>query len=360
MVGLFDLGDYKRRKERADESATGPRAFPVVFADVIFDGRKQKLRFEPVLLDGGHVFIAFRPENHGPEFNLIVGRRDPEGTGCVPIEMETERAFKPASWLKDACTGVESGAFGRLQIEQSSMELLYVFFALDGQINTVEYQFYLDGSYGNFMARVRADYDPFPEIEVWASPEDAPDLLLELDESEFLAHLEREKADYGSVCGISANWNNWDFDEKHALLPDFEIQIERELLPLMRAVVWSDPSLGVGNSIQSATATAKPFWRRPRFWVKPDEDQGETFHFDKRFEKRIEKIWPHIVACFLPRFETLERTEVHPAVLHWMNYRGAYLIEFDVPNAHEHLEARLLLRDFLYQKGVSLDKLERE
>lgn len=357
-MGLFDLSEYKKKKQRADESATDPRAFPVALSEVLFDGRKQTLRFEPVLLDGGHVFIAFRPEKHGPEFNLIVGRGDAKGRDYVPIEVETERAFKPEAWLKDARSGVEEGVFGRLRVEQSPMELRYGFFASNGQMQTVEYQFYMDGNYGNFMASRTAQYDPWPEVEAWAAPADAPTLLLELDETEFLAHLEREKADFHSIYGISSRWNEMSFEEKHALLPDFEKEIEREIVPLMRAVVWSEPSLGRGGMLQFVSESEKPFWRRPRFWIKPDRDKGETLYFDKRFETRILKIWPHIVARFLPRFESLDKEEVHPAVLHWMKYRGAYLIEFEMPNAHEHLEARLLLRDFLFERGVSLEKLE--
>ncbi|BCM89931.1 hypothetical protein IAD21_01781 [Abditibacteriota bacterium] len=65
-MGLFDLDEYQQRRKRADESATPPRSFPLAYANVHFNGQKQKLHFAPFLLDGRHIFISFRPENAAP------------------------------------------------------------------------------------------------------------------------------------------------------------------------------------------------------------------------------------------------------------------------------------------------------
>ncbi len=373
-MGLFDLDEYKRKKKRADESATAPRAFPVAFADALFDGRSQKLRFEPVLLDGGHVFISFRPEDADAKHDLIAGggnsfyQERPE-LPDVPeaLLVQTNDAFSPDKWLKRAANAVGAGHFGRLVVEQNGHQSFdYHFFGSTGVVNTEHYLMILDGSWGRFLAHHKADYDPNPNSLFWAKSDEAADLLIRLDANEFALHLEHQLADVTSIYSISSRWEDMDFEEKHALLPDWEKQIERDIVPLMRAVVWSDPLLSFDDQIvrsptpSNPSQPGQPFWRRPRFWIKPDRDKGEAFHLAERFEKRILKIWPHIVAQFWPQIETLQRSEVHPAVLYWMEYRGAYLVKFESPNAHEHLESRLLLRDFLFRKGVSLDAIDAE
>lgn len=70
---------------------------------------------------------------------------------------------------------------------------------------------------------------------------------------------------------------------------------------------------------------------------------------------RIRALWPHLSAPFT-LLVAGQKANFHSAGLHWMRFRGAYLVEFEQPNAHEHLEARLLLREH----GVELDVLERE
>ena len=369
-VGLFDLDDYKKKKARADESATPAREFPVAFAEVFFNGRKQTLRFQPVLFDGGHVFVGFRPENLGEEHELIAGGGE---APMIPFNdggeaknlpqallVHIEQAFKAKSWLPLAAKAVESGQFGRLIVEETGrdfLSVLYHFYASTGAVVTEHYQVFLDGHRGRFFASHKADYDPNPQ-PYWAESEAAGKVLSSLDADEFARNLELQKAEPFSVYGLSSRWPEMTFAEKHALLPPIEREIERELLPLMRAVVWSDASFSNGAPLQNPRELQKPFWRRPRFWVEPEADEiGDVLALDERFTKRIRALWPHLHAYFAPL--VADKNDIHPAVAHWMRYRGAYIVEWQQPNAHEHLEARLLLRDFLAGRNISLDNLER-
>jgi len=370
-VGLFDLDDYKAKKARADESATPAREFPIAFAEVFFDGRKQTLRFQPVLFDGGHVFIGFRPENLGEEHELIAGggkspwispnywddERELPQAALVP----TPQAFDSRDWLQDAVNGVEEGEFGRLTVENTGdnfISVLYSFYSSVGAIMAEHYRVYLDGHNKRMSDRERPLFDPNPR-PYWASPQEAAKLLASLDADEFAQYLELQKADPNSVYGLSSRWQEMTFAQKHALLPPMEQEVEREILPLMRALVWSDSSFSNGALLQNARELQKPFWRRPRLWVEPDSAQiGDVMALDERCARRIQALWPHLHAHFAPLVS--DKADIHPAISHWMRYRGAYIVEWQQPNAHEHLEARLLLRDFLANRGVSLDVLERK
>jgi len=370
-VGLFDLDDYQAKKARADESATPAREFPVAFAEVFFNGRKQTLRFQPVLFDGGHVFIGFRPEELGEEHELIAGggeappisfnKRDEANTLPQALLVDTERAFKVKSWLESATQGVESGQFGRLVVEETGsnfLSILFHFYGSTGAVVTEHYQIFLDGHRGLIYAERKSDYDPEPRT-YWANPQEAASLLLSLDADEFARHLELQKADPSSVYGLSSRWQEMTFAQKHAMLPPIEREIEREILPLMRAIVWSDSAFSNGAPLQSARELQSPFWRRPRLWVEKDADEiGDIMALDERCARRIRALWPHLHAHFAPLVSDV--TDIHPAIEHWMRYRGAYIVEWQQPNAHEHLEARLLLRDFLANRGVSLDVTERK
>lgn len=369
-MGFFDLDDYRVKKDRADESATAPRAFPVALAEATFDGRKQTLRFQPVLFDGGHVFISFRPQEKQPSHDLIAGGGDTptvsfnsSGEEDIPqaLLVPTERAFHPKSWLSQAVQAVERGHFGRLIVDGTSfLSVVYHFYSSMGLVVSEHYQVFRDGHRGLFYASQRADFDPSPDQEAWAKPEDAALLLARLNADEFALHLERERADLNSIYGISSRWNEMSFEEKSAMLPPIETAIGEELVPLMRALVWSDPILSSGASLRSPHELQRAFWRRPRFWIEPDaEPTGDIMALNKRFARRIRVLWPHLSAAFAPLVAG-QSADVHPAVLHWMRYRGAYIVEFEQPNAHEHLEARLLLRDWLRERGVELDVLERE
>ena len=362
-MGLFDLDDYKAKKARADESATPPREFPIALAEVLFDGRTQTLRFQPVLFDGGEVFIGFRTEDSEEEF-IVGGGGYQASKGSldevpVALHITTNKSFDPANWLARVVRAVENGHFGRLFVEEPSGKqenYLFHFFGSTGAVDTAHYHHYLDGSRG--LAHRKASYDPSPRYGYWANPQEATKLLLSLDADEFALHLELQKADPNSVYGLSSRWDDLSFAQKHAMLPPMEQGIERELLPLMRAIVWSDSSFSNGDPLQSARELQKPFWRRPRLWVAPDGAEiGDILALDERFTKRIRTLWPHLHAYFAPLVSY--QTDIHPAISHWMRYRGAYIVEWEQPNAHEHLEARLLLRDFLANRGLSLDVLER-
>jgi len=368
-VGLFDLDDYKAKKARADESATPAREFPVAFAEVFFNGRKQTLRFQPVLFDGGHVFIGFRPEDLGEEHELIAGGGDAPPLASKKVDeakalpqallVNTRRAFKIKSWLSLARQAVESGQFGRLVVEETGsnfLSILYHFYVSTGAVVTEHYHTYKDGFRGFGYASRKADFDPIG-VSYWANSQEAASLLASLDAEQFALYLEIQKADPNSVYGLSSRWHEMTFAQKHAMLPLVEQEIERELLPLMRAIVWSDSSFSNGAPLQSARGLQKPFWRRPRLWVEPDSAEiGDVMALDERLKRRIRALWPHLHAYFAPLVSN--KTDIHPAISHWMRYRGAYIVEWQQPNAHEHLEARLLLRDFLAKRGVSLDILE--
>jgi len=369
-VGLFDLDDYQTKKTRADESATPSREFPVALAEVFFDGRKQTLRFQPVLFDGGHVFIGFRPENLGEEHELIAGgggapfdlfrQRGEERTFPQALLILTEEAFQPQSWLERAIQAVDKGLFGRLIVEETGFKFLSILFHFHnsaGAVMTEHYQNITDGNMGYFSALQQTDFDPRPRT-YWAKFEEAGEILISLNADEFARYLELQKAEPFSVYGLSCRWAEMTFAQKHALLPPVEQEIERELLPLMQAIVWSDASFSNGAPLQSAKELQKPFWRRPRLWVAPDSAEvGDVLALDERFKRRIHALWPHLHTYFAPL--VAGKTDIHPAISHWMRYRGAYIVEWQQPNAHEHLEARLLLRDFLANRGVLLDVLER-
>ncbi len=49
-----------------------------------------------------------------------------------------------------------------------------------------------------------------------------------------------------------------------------------------------------------------------------------------------------------------------PGAASWIRVRAGHLIEIGALAHHEHLEARLLLRDWLRKRGVELDVLERK
>lgn len=369
-VGLFDLDEYQAKKARADESAIPPREFPVAFAEVFFNGRKQTLRFQPVLFDGGHVFIGFRTLDSEEESTrqLIAGGGNMfwgESADLTEVPeallVETERSFDSESWLGQAVKAIEHNHFGCMIIEVPEDKYDFYLYKFFGSTGAVKVEVYLTGTDGNrrpYRPENDIDYDPRPRHKYWANPQEAASLLLSLDADKFAQYLELQKADPSSVYGLSSRWQEMTFAQKHAMLPPIEREIERELLPLMRAVVWSDSSFSNGAPLQSARELQRPFWRRPRFWVETEADEiGDILALNERLTQRIGALWPHLHAHFAPL--VTHKTDIHPAVSHWMRYRGAYIVEWQQPNAHEHLESRLLLRDFLAERGVSLDVLER-
>lgn len=204
-------------------------------------------------------------------------------------------------------------------------------------------------------AQFSADYDPKLRARLWCEPREAAEILLVTDEEGFTGFLQSERAQHAPAVRLAQAWPSLPLEERRAHLPLAERAIEREVRALMRAIFWSDPN---AQTADLGGRRGKAFWRRPRLAVSPDDSIG-TLIFDSPAHKaRMEQLWAHVAPHFAASV-AVDPFDLHPSAAHWMSCGGAYFVQLSHPTLHEHLEARLLLRDWLRARGVELDDLER-
>lgn len=367
-MGIFDLSAFQPLKRRADESARAPQQHPDQRVEAKWNAELCSLDLELVPLDGYQAFVAFSPPDQ-PKQRFFVGEaldardvwneRVPQALRVLPATHT-----KNASWTSPIIAAIESGSFGRMRVvEHAGASATYDFFSSTGSVFSWDYIEYDDGIGPQLAAMASPDYDPQTSSVLWCEPLDAKQLLLELSEDEVFTFLDLPDEQASESVKLARRWPHLTHDERREFLPPVELQIEDEVVSLMRAVLHSDSLWDDANFAQKH-ADFRALWRHPRFCIAAHEEKTRTdlqtnLGFDlKPISPRLNRLWNTIIRYMEARVR-LEDFTIPACAARWMRVRGGYILETGAPTQHEHLESRLVLSEFLARHGESLDKLEQ-
>ena len=368
-MGIFDLSAFQLLKRRADESAKAPQPLPTQRAEAKWNGKLCSFELELVPLDGYQAFVAFSPPDQ-PNQRFFVGEAlsaTDVWNEAVPQALRVLPAThtEDASWTSPIVAAIESGSFGRMRVvEHAGASATYDFFSSTGTVFSWDYIEYDDGIGPGRAAMASPDYDPQTSGVLWCEPRDAKRLLLELSEDEVFALLDLPDEKASESVLLARRWPKMTHDERRQFLPPVELQIEDEVVSLMRAVLHSEPLWNDANFAQKH-ADFRALWRHPRFCIAAREPTTRTnlqsnLGFDlKLISPRLNRLWNTIIRHVEARLR-LEDFTLPACAARWMRVRGGYISETGAPTQHEHLEARLVLSEFLARHGESLDKLEQQ
>ena len=365
--------------------------------------------FEPLEIYGTWL-VTFRPQDAPAERALVVAQPAEkeflsEITGdqfvsLEPLELEwfdtDERA--PA-WLERCVELVENRCYGRLEVESrgEDSDCHGQLYGADGWRTKHFYESSLSiGSYLRHTSAVLNDphYDQEMYQDPWCEAERAPEWLQTMDGAQFRGHIAQISNDANTLLGSARLWKVFSVEQRVAALPALEREIEAEVCRVMQWVLWSEPSLRTAADAQDNPHIRDCLWRRPRFiarpeplfghffydaswwvWVAPNysqfllgddaaddaEGKDETEH-PPDAEPRLRAIWSHVERAMAPQIAQLQALgALHPSVAYWCHFRGAYVVQADVPTAHEKLESHVALSEWLHERaGVELSDIESD
>ncbi|BCM93449.1 hypothetical protein IAD21_05340 [Abditibacteriota bacterium] len=365
----FDLSEFEVLKQRADESAREPQPLPTEWVTVNWNGNPHHLELQLVLLDGDKKFVMFSPpERPGERFFVGTaphGEKKDIWNEYVMSALCVSNLFwlQEEEWTDEAVKALERGAFGRMRVqEHADASATFDFFGSTGYLFSWNYIEYIDGMGSLRAAMASPDYDPQIKGALWCEPLDARQLLLERSEDEVFALVSAPDERVGATVRLSRHWPEMSHDERRTFLPPIELAIEAEVQSLMRALLWSDPHWS-DEEFVAKHADFLALWRQPRFCLAVAEGGSRSdFRWnlgrdDALLRSRLKRLWQLVGEEIEKRFQG-KTFDFAPCVAHWMRMRGGYIVQVGVPTHHEHLESRLLIRDFLAQMGESLEKLE--
>ena len=195
--------------------------------------------------------------------------------------------------------------------------------------------------------------------------------MARLDNQQLAVYVREQEADPTTAAGFARAWLGWSHAERLSWLPPLERAFEDELTKLMKWIYWSAPQFERPKNFPN-THRRPQQWFRPRFVVQ-SEGIGELF-FDARWfapdtgdkmlllQQRLTAIWPTIERALAPERAKLQtqRSALPPSVAHWCYRRGCYHVTFGPPTAHEQIESRVALREWLWTRAnADLDSIER-
>ncbi len=388
-MNIYDWSRAQTDEEREIyRNADSPPPPEPTTIPLMWNGARTPLLIEPVLVNRSYYF-AFRPIG-APEMEaFVVGTLESSGgkdnfgwRDTDAMEPYYYSGYSSQSWLADVVGNIQHGYFGKIEAKRHTQNnyegWLWNFFGSRGRVvwDFTKRRVAL-GSFAmpGFHQLCHPNFSDDLTTTPWCSPQRAPALLRELNGVQLDERLERESADPKTPAGFARAWANWSNDERRAQLPALEREVEAELARVLKWAFWSAPAL--------CELSEYPFdsdhpqqWFRPRFCVHSD-DAGGHFFFNERYashaqaailisaQARLEALWPHFAAAFSEQREQLRRWRelelLPPSLAHWCHRRGCYAVNFDAPTAHEQLESRLALRDWLRARaGVELDEIERD
>ena len=383
---------YQWRHKYGEAKTKSPHLPPPTHATTVsvrWNGALTPMLIEPIEVTGT-IYFAFRPFGAPKSSGFVVGQdasggddfgninencdafgfRD-EGALC-PFRSYHERNYRG---VEDLVRRIERGWYGRLDLQTGERQgcCQSAFYGSRGRLIRDEEGDVLMGMMMTpGMSDLReADYDPPLPALPWCDAAQAPELLARLDNAQLADYIAEQQADATTAAGFAHAWLSWPHAERRAWLPPLERDIEDELCRVMKWIYWSAPQLKQPEDFPE-TRRRPQQWIRPRFVVQ-SEGAGEFF-FDARWfapdtgekmqllEQRLTQMWPFIERAFATQRTKLrlQRRALPPSVAHWCYRRGCYNVTFAPPTAHELIESRVALREWLWtHANADLDSIER-
>ena len=419
----MNLYQWLQTREAREFGSMGRGVYLAAQATVEWQGERVPMFFEPLEIYGTWL-VTFRPQDAPAERALVVAQpaekeflsdvTADQFVSLEPLELEAfDTDETTPAWLPRCVELVEKQSYGRLEVENSDEEsdeesdedlrcsaCWCQLYGADGWRTRHSYKNYVTiGSYLHRTSAVLSDpqYDEELYQDPWCEAERAPAWLHTLDDAEFRALVARISGKRDSLLGAARLWNTFSFEQRRHLLPPLEREIEAEVCRVMQWALWSEPSLRTIADAQDNEHIRDCLWRRPRFCARPeplfghffynaswwtwsspnysqflldldkdddeaeDEEDATKTDYPLDAESRLRAIWSHVERAFAPQIAQLrESGELHPSIAHWCHFRGAYIVQVETPTAHEKLESRVALRDWLRARaGVELRDIER-